>query len=70
MAFRAKISEDASKQERGELIEPLKPIVYTLTGYSSGKFIKQGIDDWQIAFENAGWKMRFEGDIGQKMIQQ
>jgi hypothetical protein len=32
------------------------------------KFIKQGIDDWQIAFENAGWKMRFEVNIGQKMI--
>jgi hypothetical protein len=30
----------------------------------------QGIDDWQIAFENAGWKMRFEVNIGQKMIQQ
>jgi hypothetical protein len=45
------------------LIEPLKPIVYYIdpaTPEKWRKFIKQGIDDWQIAFENAGWKMRFE----------
>jgi hypothetical protein len=54
------------------LIEPLKPIVYYIdpaTPEKWRKFIKQ-VDDWQVAFENAGWKMRFVVNIGQKMIQQ
>jgi hypothetical protein len=39
------------------LIEPLKPIVYYIDPATPEKWrIKQGIDDWQIAFENAGWK--------------
>jgi hypothetical protein len=28
----------------------------------NGKIIKQGIDDWQIAFENAGWKNAIRGE--------
>jgi hypothetical protein len=60
-----KSAEDAQKQERGELIEPLKPIVYYIdpaTPEKWRKFIKQGIDDWQIAFENAGWKNAIRGE--------
>jgi hypothetical protein len=30
------------------------------------KFIKQGIDDWQIAFENAGWKNAIRGEYWPK----
>jgi hypothetical protein len=26
------------------------------------KFIKQGIDDWQVAFEAAGWKNAIRGE--------
>jgi hypothetical protein len=26
------------------------------------KYIKQGIDDWQIAFEKAGWKNAIRGE--------
>jgi hypothetical protein len=47
------------------LIEPLKPIVYYIdpaTPEKWRKFIKQGIDDWQIAFENAGWKNAIRGE--------
>ena len=48
-----KNAEDAEKQKRGELIEPKKPIVYYLDPATPDKwkpFIKQGIDDWQVAF--------------------
>jgi len=57
--------EDAQKQKKGELIEPLKPIVYYIdpaTPEKWKKFIKQGIDDWQIAFEGAGWKNAIRGE--------
>lgn len=60
-----KSEEDAQKQKRGELIEPKKPIVYYIdpaTPEKWKKFIKQGIDDWQVAFENAGWKNAIRGE--------
>ncbi|MSP85050.1 MAG: DUF5117 domain-containing protein [Flavobacteriaceae bacterium] len=60
-----KSEEDAQKQKKGELIEPLKPIVYYIdsaTPEKWKKFIKLGIDDWQVAFENAGWKNAIRGE--------
>jgi hypothetical protein len=60
-----KNAEDAEKQKRGELIEPKKPIVYYLDPATPDKwkpFIKQGIDDWQAAFEFAGWKNAIRGE--------
>jgi len=60
-----KSAEDAQKQKKGELIEPLKPIVYYIdpaTPEKWKKFIKQGIDDWQVAFEGAGWKNAIRGE--------
>ncbi len=60
-----KNTEDAEKQKRGELIEPKKPIVYYLDPATPDKwkpFIKQGIDDWQEAFEFAGWKNAIRGE--------
>ena len=51
--------EDIEKFERGELVEPIKPIVYYIdraTPKKWRKYIKQGIEDWQIAFEAAGFK--------------
>jgi hypothetical protein len=60
-----KSAEDAQKQKKGELIEPLKPIVYYIdpaTPDKWKKYIKQGIDDWQVAFENAGWKNAIRGE--------
>lgn len=60
-----KSKEDAAKQKRGELIEPAKPIVYYIdpaTPDKWKKYIKQGIDDWQVAFEHAGWKNAIRGE--------
>ncbi|GAB3172234.1 zinc-dependent metalloprotease [Telluribacter humicola] len=44
---------------RGELVEPVKPIVYYIDPATPEKwrpFIKQGVEDWQVAFEKAGFK--------------
>ncbi|MCK0136559.1 zinc-dependent metalloprotease [Arenibacter sp. S6351L] len=51
--------EDIEKYKNGELVEPKKPIVYYVdraTPKSWVPFIKQGIEDWQVAFEAAGFK--------------
>lgn len=51
--------EDREKFERGELVEPKKPIVYYVDRATPKQwvpFIKQGIEDWQVAFEEAGFK--------------
>ena len=51
--------EDIEKYKRGELVEPKKPIVYYVDRATPKKwvpFIKKGIEDWQIAFEEAGFK--------------
>ncbi len=54
-----KNNEDAEKQKRGELIEPAKPIVYYIdpaTPKKWRKYLILGVNDWQKAFEKAGWK--------------
>lgn len=51
--------EDIEKFKRGELVEPKKQIVYYIdraTPEQWKKYIKQGIEDWQVAFEEAGFK--------------
>ena len=51
--------EDVEKFERGELVEPKEPIVYYIDRATPKKwipYIKQGIEDWQVAFEAAGFK--------------
>lgn len=51
--------EDLKKFKRGELVEPKKQIVYYIdraTPKKWRKYIKQGIEDWQVAFEAAGFK--------------
>ncbi|MCU0469784.1 MAG: zinc-dependent metalloprotease [Arcicella sp.] len=61
-----KNAEDAAKQKRGELIEPQKPIVYYIdpaTPAKWRKYLKMGVDDWQKAFEAAGWKNAIRGEI-------
>jgi hypothetical protein len=60
-----KNAEDAEKQKRGELIEPKKPIIYYIDPATPEKwrpFIKAGVDDWQEAFEFAGWKNAIRGE--------
>ncbi len=51
--------EDREAYLRGELVEPKKQIVYYVdraTPEQWKKYIKQGIEDWQVAFEAAGFK--------------
>ena len=51
--------EDKAAYLRGELVEPAKPIVFYIensTPRQWRKHIKQGIEDWQVAFERAGFK--------------
>lgn len=60
-----KNAEDARKQQNGELIEPKKPIVYYIdpaTPEKWRKYLKLGVDDWQVAFEKAGWKNAIRGE--------
>ncbi len=51
--------KDMQAYARGELVEPIKPIVYYLdpaTPHEYRSCVKQGIEDWQPAFETAGFK--------------
>jgi len=51
--------KDPAAYARGELVEPVKPIVYYIDPGTPEKwvpYIKQGVDDWQFAFEAAGFK--------------
>lgn len=60
-----KNAEDAARQRSGELIEPKKPIVYYIdpaTPDKWRKYLKAGVDDWQAAFEKAGWKNAIRGE--------
>lgn len=51
--------EDREDYLKGKIVEPAKPIVFYIdnsTPYKWRKYIKKGIEDWQIAFEKAGFK--------------
>lgn len=51
--------EDIEKFKNGELVEPKEQIVYYIDRATPEQwvpFIKQGIEDWQVAFEAAGFK--------------
>ena len=51
--------EDMVAYLEGKLVEPAKPIVFYIdqaTPYQWRKYIKQGVEDWQVAFEKAGFK--------------
>jgi len=56
--------EDVKKWERGELVEPAKPIVIYIdpaTPKQWRPYLIQGINDWQKAFEQAGFKNAIMG---------
>lgn len=60
-----KNAEDAEKMRRGELIEPKKPIIYYIdpaTPKQWRKYLIMGVNDWQAAFEQAGWKNAIRGE--------
>ena len=51
--------KDPEAYARGELVEPVKPIIYYVDPATPDKwapYVKQGIEDWQSAFEAAGFK--------------
>jgi hypothetical protein len=51
--------EDVEKMKRGELVEPKKPIIYYIDPSTPEKWVPyliQGVNDWQKAFEKAGFK--------------
>ena len=51
--------EDIEKYKRGELVEPKKQIIYYIDPATPKKwvpYLMQGVNDWQVAFEKAGFK--------------
>ena len=56
--------EDVEKWKRGELVEPKKQIVYYIDPATPKKwrpYLIAGINDWQVAFEKAGFKNAIVG---------
>jgi len=50
---------DPAAYARGELVEPVKPIVYYLDPATPAQwrpYVRRGIEDWQKVFEKAGFK--------------
>lgn len=53
------VPKDPEAYMRGELVEPVNPIIYYIDPATPEKwrpYLKQGVDDWQVAFEEAGFK--------------
>lgn len=51
--------EDVERYKRGELVEPSKPIIYYIDPATPKKWVPyliKGVEDWQAAFERAGFK--------------
>jgi hypothetical protein len=56
--------EDMAKYLKGELVEPKKPIVFYIdpaTPKQWRPYLIAGINDWQVAFEKAGFKNAIQG---------
>jgi hypothetical protein len=50
---------DVEKYKKGELVEPAKPIIFYIDPATPEKWVPyliQGVNDWQVAFEKAGFK--------------
>lgn len=58
--------EDVERYLAGEPVEPKKPIVFYIdssTPYQWREYMKRGVEDWQTAFERAGFKNAIQGVI-------
>lgn len=58
--------EDIEKYKKGELVEPKKPIIYYIDPATPQKWVPyliQGVNDWQVAFEQAGFKNAIFGKL-------
>lgn len=57
--------EDVEKYKRGELVEPIKPIVYYIDPATPEKWVSyliQGVNDWEPVFRKAGFKNAIRGE--------
>jgi len=55
---------DLEKYKNGELVEPVKPIIYYIDPATPKKWVPYliaGVNDWNAAFEKAGWKNAIQG---------
>ncbi len=58
--------EDMEKYKRGELVEPKNPIIFYIdptTPKAWVPYLIQGVNDWQVSFEKAGFKNAIMGKI-------
>lgn len=58
--------KDPQAYARGELVEPIRPIVYYLdpaTPHEYRACVKQGVEDWKPAFETAGFKNAIQAKL-------
>lgn len=58
--------EDIEKYKKGELVEPKKQIIYYIDPTTPKKWVPYliaGVNDWQVAFEKAGFKNAIVGKI-------
>lgn len=58
--------EDREAYLRGELVEPQKPILFRIdpaTPEKWRKYMIKGVNDWQIAFEKAGFKNAIRAEV-------
>jgi hypothetical protein len=55
---------DMENYKKGMLVEPAKPIVYYIDPATPKKWVPYliaGVNDWNVAFEKAGWKNAISG---------
>jgi hypothetical protein len=65
--------EDVVRYILGDTVEPVKPIVYYIDPATPKvwvPYIIQGINDWQVAFEKAGFKNAIMGKVAPKENEQ
>ncbi len=58
--------EDIENYKAGILVEPLNPIIFYIDPATPKKwvpYLMQGVNDWQIAFEKAGFKNAIQGRL-------